>query len=238
MQRKLQCILVDDDPVVHNIFREYLENNEYAEVTDYYEDPVEFINSKKKPDLVFIDIVMPYVNGFELAKSIAPTPVILFTGRIEYFKDIMGAIYAIDAFSKPIEKERLLKSVKNAFILLNTNKHIKGYKLFHTDGGQVNILLTDILFVKTIKNSHRYLEAYLKGDRKFVLKGYSLEFIQNIARFLLQSNRGELVSPEAIGLIEHNSKIILCGVTENGKSLYSPLLLGYRKNFLAQLYSA
>lgn len=235
MQRKLQCILVDDEPPIYDVFKEYLGDNEYAEITDYYQDPREFLRSNKKPDLVFLDIMMPHIDGFTVAHSIRPIPVILFTGDTERFGDILNMIEPIDVFRKPIVKERLLKSVRNAYIQLNTNKPIQGFALFHTSEGEVGVFIADILFVKTIKNSHRQLEMYLKGGRKLTLKGYSLDYIHSTAEFLLQSNRAELVSPEAIDLIKHNSLIRLRGVSENNNPIYSFLSEGFREDFLSHI---
>ena len=237
MQRKLQFILVDDDPYIYDIFKEYLKDNEFAEVTDYYEDPAEFINANKKPDLVFLDIMMPNIDGLRLASMIKPTPVILFTGNTERFGDIMNMMEAIDAFPKPILKERLLKSVEDAYILLNSDKFKRIHKLFRTTGGQVNILLSDILFVRTVKNSHRNLEIYLKDKTKHILSGYSLENVQRIADFLIQPNRFELVSPEAVGIIEPNSLIKLKGVEDNGNAIHVELHRNYRKEFLVHFPS-
>lgn len=237
MQRKLNCILVDDDPAIHDIFKEYLKDCRYAEITDYYQDPREFIKANKKPDLVFIDIMMPHIDGFTVAHSIKPIPVILFTGDTERFGDILNMIEPIDIFRKPIVKERLLKSVRNAYIILNPNKASEGFALFHTSEGVVNVLLTDILFVKTIKNSHRYLEMYLKDGRKIILKGYSLEYVHSIVGFLLQSNRAELISPEAIDLIKHNYSIRLRGVRDNNSPVYSFLGVGFREDFLSHIPS-
>jgi DNA-binding LytR/AlgR family response regulator len=231
-RRKLQCILVDDDPSVHSIFKDYLNNNEYAEVTDYYDDPVKFIDSKKKPDLVFVDIELPNIDGFSLAISIKPTPVILFTGHAEKFRDIMNMMEAIDAFPKPIIKERLLKSVEDAYVLLNSAKSKKAHKLFHTDKGEVNVLLSDIFLVRTVKHSHRNLEMFLKGGRRHILVRYSLDEIHDIAEDLLRANRFELVSPDAIDIIEPNSMLKLKGLYENGKHIYSELHRNYRKDFL------
>lgn len=154
MERKLQCVLVDDDRYIHDIFKEYLKNNKFAEITDYYEDPVEFINANKKPDLVFLDIMMPKIDGLRLASMIKPTPVILFTSNTERFGDIMNMMEAIDAFPKPILKERLLKSVEKAYFLLNSNKPQKRRETFNTDTGKTTIILSDLLFVRTIKNKY------------------------------------------------------------------------------------
>ncbi len=237
MQRKLKCVLIDDDPSIHKIFKEYLEGNEYAELTDYYEDPIVFINSNKKPDLVFVDIELPNMDGFSLAINIKPTPVILFTAHAEKFKDIMNMVEAIDAFPKPIMKERLLKSVQKAHTLLNSNKYAEGYSFFHTNEGHLNIQLTDILFVSTVKNSHRNLELFLKGGKVLILKGYSLEYLHRIAGFLLQPNRFELVAPGAIDKIEPNFILRLKIVKTDGTIVQSELLRSFRKDFFMHFQS-
>jgi DNA-binding LytR/AlgR family response regulator len=237
MQRKLQCIVVDDDTYIHDIFKDYLKDNEYAEVTDYYEDPTEFINANKKPDLVFLDIMMPKIDGLSLASMIKPTPVILFTSNRERFGDIMNMMEAIDAFPKPIIKERLLLSVKDAYVLLNSDKFKRAHKLFRTDKGDVTVLLSDILFVRTVKNSHRKLEMYLKKGKKHILLRYSLEDVQEIVGFLQQSNRFELVAPTAVEIIEPNYSLKIKGILDNGKPVHSELHENYRKNFLAHLPS-
>jgi DNA-binding LytR/AlgR family response regulator len=237
MQRKLKCVLIDDDVVIHEIFQDYLRNNEYAEITDFYQDPLEFLNSGKNPDLVFLDVILPSMNGLSLAFKIKPTPVILFTGNSEYFKDIMNMIHSIDAFPKPIIKERLLESVKKAYTLLNSNRLTEGYAFFHTSEGNVHIQLSAILFVRTVKNSHRNLEVYLKGGRKLIIIGYSIEHIQKIAMFLLRPNRLELVSPNAIDLLESNSIILLRDVCYEGKKIRIELSRVYKKDFLLKLPS-
>ena len=201
-------------------------------VTDYYEDPTEFINANKKADLVFLDIMMPNIDGLSLASMIKPTPVILFTGNTERFGDIMNMMEAIDAFPKPIRKERLLKSIEDAYVLLNSAKFKEAHKLFRTIEGQVNVLLSDILFVRTVKHSHRNVEIFLKGGKKHILVAYSLNDVHEIAGFLLQSNRFELVSPSAIEVIVPNSLLKLKGILDNGKVIHSELHRNYRKNFL------
>jgi len=179
---------------------------------------------------------IPYIDGFTLAHLIKPTPVILFTGNVERFKDILNEIDIIDAFAKPILKERLLKSAEDAYVLLNPLKSFQKFVLFHTSEGEVNVFLTDILFVKTIKSSHRSLEVYLKGGRKLILKGYSLEYIHEIAGFLLLSNRGELVSPEAVDSFDHKL-IHLTGVSYKNKPAYSTLSRKHFKDFLSHFPS-
>ena len=203
MKRKLQCILVDDDPEIHSYFKEYLENNEYAEITHYYQDPREFIKANKKPDLVFLDIIMPHMDGFSLADSIKPIPVIFFTGRPERFRDIMNELDAIDAFPKPIIKERLLFSIRKAYrLLMQQEKYeleIYTHWEFNAMGkkDKVFIKLRDIVYVKTHQDPRNKMVIMADGTQH-VFMDYSMEEMLKIASHLLQPNKSELVSADVI----------------------------------------
>lgn len=204
MQRKLSCILVDDDYSIHDTFKEYLKECEYAEITDYYQDPRDFINSNKKPDLVFLDIMMPNMDGFTVAHSIKPIPVIFFTGQSELFRDIMNELDTIDAFPKPIIKERLLFSVKRAYKLLIQVKEkneigIHTYWEFNAKGrsDKVFIRIKDIVYVKTHHDPRNKLVIMADGTQH-IFTGYNMEEMLKIASHLLQPNKSELVSSDII----------------------------------------
>src|SRR6185312_14869022 len=119
---------------------EHLKDCEYAEITDYYQDPREFIKANKKADLVFLDIMMPHIDGFTVANSIKPTPVIFFTGQPEKFRDIMNQLDAIDVFPKPIIKERLLVSIREAYRLL-IKEEVHTHWEFNTMGKKDKIFI-------------------------------------------------------------------------------------------------
>ena len=204
MQKKLQCILVDDDPKIHDVFRDYLRNCEYAVITDYYQDPREFIKANKKPDLVFLDIMMKHMDGFTVAHSIKPTPVIFFTGKPEKFREIMNELDALDAFPKPIVKERLLLSVKKAHRLLIQSEERNGAEAhthweFSTMGikDKVVIKIKDIVYVNTHHDPRNKLVKMADGT-EHVFMDYSMEEMIAIVPHLLQPNKSELVSSDII----------------------------------------
>lgn len=202
MKRKLQCILVDDEPWVYDVFKEYLKNNEYAIITDYYQDPIEFLRSNKKPDLVFIDIVLPNIDGFTVAHSIQPIPVILFTGDTKRFGDILNMIEPIDVFSKPIIKERLLSSVKKAYKLLVEERNeveTHAHWEFNTKGkkDKIFVKIKDIVYVTTHDDPRNKLVTMSDGTEHIIMD-YSMEEILTIATHLLQPNKSELVSSDII----------------------------------------
>jgi DNA-binding LytR/AlgR family response regulator len=230
MKRKLQCILVDDEPSIHATFKKYLKDCEYAEITDYYQDPREFIKANKKPDLVFLDIIMPHIDGFSLADSIKPTPVIFFTGQSKRFRDIMNELGAIDAFPKPIIKERLIFSVKKAYGLLieagaKNDVEIYTHWEFNTLArkDKVFIKLKDIVYVTTHHDPRNKLVIMADGN-EHVVTGYNMEEMLQITSHLLQPNKSELVSPDVIATHGFDHVLITVPNSEEKKMV----VIGYQ----------
>ena len=222
MKRKIQCIVVDDDTLIHDIFKKYLEDCEHAEIVDYFQDPREFIKANKKPDLVFIDIVMPHIDGFTLANTIKPTPVILFTGNAIHFKTILDEIGVIDVLAKPITKERLLASIEKATKLISLGRNMKSiieYMEFNSMGSKDKIFVKvkDIVYVTTHHDPRNKLVRMVDGT-EHVFMDYSMKEILEIASHLLQPNKSELVSKDII-LTHGYEHIYIKIATSDGKKM-------------------
>ena len=111
--------------------------------------------------------------------------------------------------------------------------HFPGsYYLFNLSGGRrkIKVLLSDILVVRAIKNSHQDKVLYLKGDIMHEVRGYQFEHLIDITGFLIRVNKSHLVSPESINTVDEDN-IILNGPAENGKPLYISLSRRYKKSF-------
>ena len=94
------------------------------------------------------------------------------------------------------------------------------------------MLLSDILLVKAIKNSHQDKILYLKGNVSHEVGGYRLDHLIGLTGFLVQVNKSHLVSPESINTVDEDN-IILNSVIENGNPLYVSLSRRYRKAFFS-----
>lgn len=106
MSGKLSCIVVDDEPVALKIVTSLVEKTDFLNLVGSYQNSVEGANAigQLQPDILFLDIQMPEVSGFDIIKSLDKRPeIILITSKKEY---------AIDAFNFKIT-DYLLKPVKN-----------------------------------------------------------------------------------------------------------------------------
>ena len=86
MSATFTCIAIDDDPLYLRMLSMFLTEIPSAEVLGTYANPVEGVMDvvKKKPDVLFIDIDMPYLNGFETLETLDSLPkIIVISGHLK-----------------------------------------------------------------------------------------------------------------------------------------------------------
>ncbi len=114
MSEKLQTIIIEDEELARNLLRSYLKDHPDIEIIGECEngfDGVKAINDKK-PDLVFLDIQMPKITGFEMIELLDFKPQIIFTTAYDQYALKAFELNAIDYLLKPFSKERLLNAVE------------------------------------------------------------------------------------------------------------------------------
>ncbi|MDP4146591.1 MAG: response regulator, partial [Bacillota bacterium] len=128
---KIKAILVDDENIALDSLAEALEGISSIEIIEKYTSPIRFLEelSIKKPDVVFLDIQMPIINGFSVAEEIIQmninTMIVFVTAYDEYAIKAFE-INAIDYVLKPISKVRIESTVNRIF--KNMEKGIKNTK--------------------------------------------------------------------------------------------------------------
>jgi two-component system LytT family response regulator len=110
----IRVILIDDEPLGRMLVREYLETHPGFEIIKECSDGFEGIKAIQdlKPDLVFLDIQMPKLNGFEMLELIDEPPHIIFTTAFDEYAFKAFEADAIDYLLKPFSKERFDKSIR------------------------------------------------------------------------------------------------------------------------------
>jgi two-component system, LytTR family, response regulator len=113
MSEKLQTLIIEDEELARNLLRSYLKDHPDIEIIGECEngfDGVKAINDKK-PDLVFLDIQMPKITGFEMIELLDFKPQIVFTTAYDQYALKAFELNAVDYLLKPFSKERLLAAV-------------------------------------------------------------------------------------------------------------------------------
>jgi len=106
---KLRAYLVDDEPLALDRLRRLLEETGRVEVAGATTVPEEAIAALKEnpPDVCFLDIEMPRLNGFEVIADLAKPPIVVFTTAWENYALRAFGVGAIDYLLKPIDPEKL-----------------------------------------------------------------------------------------------------------------------------------
>jgi DNA-binding LytR/AlgR family response regulator len=120
---KINCVIIDDEPLAINVIKNYLEPVENFEVVDTFSNPIEGLNFLKsnKVDVVFLDINMPVLDGINFIKSLENPPILIITSAYSQFAIETYELDVLDYLVKPIEFPRLMKSLNKISKRLSSN---------------------------------------------------------------------------------------------------------------------
>jgi two-component system LytT family response regulator len=110
----MKVILIDDESLARGLLKEYLEDFPDLEVVAECENGFEGIKAitQWKPDLVFLDIQMPKINGFEMLELLPEAPAVIFVTAFDAYAIKAFETQAIDYLLKPIDPERLRLAIQ------------------------------------------------------------------------------------------------------------------------------
>jgi two-component system LytT family response regulator len=125
------CIIIDDEPLARSIVVEYLKDFTDIQIIAECSDGFEGMKAVQQhnPDLIFLDVQMPKINGFELLELIDNPPAIIFTTAFDEYAIKAFESNAIDYLLKPFTKERFNKAVQkftsNGITKINTDTQLQ-----------------------------------------------------------------------------------------------------------------
>src|ERR1700733_3431324 len=109
-----RALIIDDEPLARMVVREYLQAFDKIEVLQECNDGFEGLKAiqQHQPDLVFLDIQMPKINGFEMLELIDHPVSVIFTTAFDEYAIKAFEAHAIDYLLKPFSQERFDKAIK------------------------------------------------------------------------------------------------------------------------------
>lgn len=109
----IRAILIDDEPLSRQIIRSYLVPFPQIEVVQECNDGFEGVKAitQLHPDLIFLDIQMPKINGFEMLELLEQPPAVIFTTAFDEYAIRAFEANAIDYLLKPFSEERFKKAI-------------------------------------------------------------------------------------------------------------------------------
>ena len=236
----MKVIIIDDEPLARGIVKEYLQSIPDAELVAECEDGFEGIKAiqQHRPDLIFLDIQMPKINGFEMLELIESRPAVVFTTAFDEFAIKAFESNAVDYLLKPFSKERFEKAIQKYLQHQNSQQTQQLIDAAAQSPWQQNrVVVKDGSKIKIIPvNKIDYLEAaddYVKivsKDGNFLKKRTMAFFEKSLSQHrFARVHRSYIVNTQLITRIdayEKDSHLVLLSTGEKipvSKAGYSRL---------------
>lgn len=163
----LSCIIVDDEPIARNILLEYIQRDNRLHLAGSYATATDALREFNtiRPALIFLDVKMPLVTGFEMLRSLPNQPYVIFTTAFREYAVEGFDLNAIDYLLKPFSFERFLQAINKVFILYTAeakeqtiSQHADEtgrYIFVKSDGKLIRINIDDIYYIEALKEYAR-----------------------------------------------------------------------------------
>ncbi|MFN0082267.1 MAG: LytR/AlgR family response regulator transcription factor [Ferruginibacter sp.] len=114
----MTAIIIDDEPLARMMVKEYLQPYPAITVVAECGDGFEGLKAiqQHKPDLIFLDIQMPKITGFEMLELVDEPPAVIFTTAFEEYAIKAFDAHATDYLLKPFSKERFDKAMQKMML--------------------------------------------------------------------------------------------------------------------------
>jgi two-component system, LytTR family, response regulator len=122
--QKISTLIIDDESLARDIVKRYANNHPSLNIMAECSDGFEALRQIQthKPDLLFLDIQMPKLDGFELLEVLDYSPAIIFTTAFDQFAIKAFEMNAVDYLLKPFSKERFDGAVQKAIQRIGIEK--------------------------------------------------------------------------------------------------------------------
>lgn len=192
MENKITAIIVDDENLAREIIKKHLQD--FQNIKILCECSNGFEGAKKinelKPDLLFLDIQMPKLTGFEMLELLDDIPAVIFTTAYDQYAIKAFEVSAVDYLLKPFSSERFKEAVEKAINLVQ--KHKSSDKEVHKlieqatsqqeyldrivvkDGQKINIVQTESL--QRIEALDDYVMLYTNSEK--LIKQKTMKFFE------------------------------------------------------------
>lgn len=186
----IRSIIIDDEPLARSIVKEYLQDQKEIEVLQECNDGFEGVKAimQHKPHLIFLDIQMPKINGFEMLELLEEKPSVIFTTAFDEYAIKAFEAHAVDYLLKPFTKDRFEKAVekffsqapvqkKNTEELLQSATHLpsQSERIVVKTAGKIKIIpIPEILYLEAADD---YVKIHTKEGA--FLKNKTMGFFEN-----------------------------------------------------------
>ena len=214
--KTFRTIIIDDERLAREELKSLLKDYHEIEIIDEAKNGEEGIQKIKehKPDLIFLDINMPGLNGFEMIKHLEEIPRVIFVTAYDEYALKAFEVSALDYILKPVDPERLkegiqkLTSSEDDFVssqqlvitrkdrVLNTSD-----KVFIKDGEKCWFI--ELSKVRMLESDGNYVKVYFDNFRPLILRSLNSFEERLDPEFFFRANRKYIINLKWVSSIEN-----------------------------------
>ena len=210
----LSCIIVDDEPLAVKLIESFVNKTPDLELLGSYTDSVEAINAVRnlQPNLLFLDIQMPDLNGMELAHMLPDCTRVVFTTAFKEYAFDSYEVKALDFLLKPIQYYKFFAAVEKAkewFTVYNSSFKDENSTIFlKVDGEYRQIAVSNILYVCGMKD---YVMFYLDSQPKPLITHLTMKSVEEMlpSQQFMRVHRSYIVALDKIRKVDRNDCIYI-----------------------------
>jgi two-component system, LytTR family, response regulator len=177
------CIIIEDESLATEILQEYVLSIPFLNLKNTYSDALSALEDLRSDDidLIFLDINLPKLNGFDFIKTLKNPPHIIITTAYNEYALQGYESDVVDYLLKPIEFSRFLKAV-NKLKTINSQKSYAA-PLFIPPGNDYMFIKTSKMMIKLYFNAILYIESFRECIKiyttdKMIITKYQLGVIE------------------------------------------------------------
>lgn len=202
----MKCVAIDDEANALKVIELYSEKMEEVNLIGTFTDPVKGITflEKNKVDLLFLDINMQSLNGFELLETLSYKPKVIFTTAYSEYAVKSYSVDALDYLVKPITFGRFLKAVNKmdhaAEKIGSSSVEVKGDKIISVKSGTSihRIKLNDILYLEADGN----YTSFVTTNEKIMVLCTMKDALSKLDENFVQTHRSFAVAKDKVTKVE------------------------------------
>jgi DNA-binding LytR/AlgR family response regulator len=206
---KLKCIIVEDELMARIALQRLCEQHDSLILIGVFENATDALLflAKEQIDLIWLDVEMPGLTGFDLLKSLSSMPqVIMTTSRVEYAFEAYQ-YQVTDYIQKPITQPRFKMAVEKVLELniRKTTVSPERHEIYvKTDGRYIRLSYDDILYVENIGD---YVKIFTK-KQSYIVHTTMKYLEEKLGNDFLRVHRSYIVHLDKIVDIEENTLVI------------------------------
>jgi len=230
---KLRTVVIDDEDLARSIVREYLSSHQDIEIVAECSNGFEAVKAitELKPDLLFLDVQMPKLDGFEVLELVDEHPAVIFVTAYDQYAVRAFEVHAVDYLLKPFGKERFDEALEVArqkiarsesvpfsdVVAAARPKDLPLERLLVRDGSKVHVIAVEKLDYVEAQDDY----VALKSEGKTHLKQQRLSELEELLdpKRFVRIHRSYILNVERLARLELYAKDSRMAILKDGTKL-------------------